>query len=347
MLFHMRRALFLFVPLVYLTSVSAQQENRQAQLGKGGVTLDVVVASKSGAPAPGLGQQDFTVLDNKAAQTITSFQAVNGRQTPVEIVILVDSVNAAYTTVAYERTEIDKFLRVDEGRLAYPSALAILTDKGVEMRDAFSSDGNALAAALDQYDESLRTITRSAGFWGADERLSLSLQGLSKLVARLATLPGRKMVLAVSPGWPLLSGPNIRLSEKDQQSLFENIVNLSTQLIQARITLYSIDPLGAAGSGMRDFYWKEFAKGVSKAGQAQAANLALQVLAYQSGGLVLNSSNDISKLMQQCVADTGAYYELSFNSPTASQPDEYHQIEVRVDKPGLTARTRQGYYSQP
>ena len=27
--------------------------------------------------------------------------------------------------------------------------------------------------------------------------------------------------------------------------------------------------------------------------------------------------------------------------------DEYHTLEVKVDKPGLTARTRTGYYAQP
>ena len=40
-----------------------------------------------------------------------------------------------------------------------------------------------------------------------------------------------------------------------------------------------------------------------------------------------------------------AYYELSFDPPRAEHPDEYHHIEVQVAKPGLTARTREGYYS--
>jgi hypothetical protein len=31
----------------------------------------------------------------------------------------------------------------------------------------------------------------------------------------------------------------------------------------------------------------------------------------------------------------------------SSRPNEYHHLEVRVAKPGLIARTRQGYYSQP
>jgi hypothetical protein len=38
---------------------------------------------------------------------------------------------------------------------------------------------------------------------------------------------------------------------------------------------------------------------------------------------------------------------LSFDPPHADHADEYHHIEVQVAKPGLTARTRQGYYQQP
>ena len=347
MSFRVRWVFFLLAPLLSVASASARQENHEAQSSKEDVHLDVVVTSKSGAPVPGLEQQDFTVFDNKFPQAVASFREVNGRQAPVEVVILMDTANPAYSTVAIERTEIGKFLREDEGRLPYPTALAALGDKGVQILDTFSSDGNALANALDQYGASLRTVTRSQGFWGATERLDISLQGLSRLAAHLAPQPGRKVILIVSPGWPILSGPNVRLSPKDRQNSFENIVNLSTQFQQARVTLYSIDPLGATGVGLRNVYWKDFSKGIGKPSQAEPGNLTLQVLAYQSGGLVLNSSNDVANLMQQCVADVGAYYELSFKSSPAARPDEYHQIEVRVDKPGLTTRTRQGYYSQP
>src|ERR1700690_1355354 len=40
------------------------------------ITLDVVVADKGGHAASGLQQPDFTLLDNKAPQKITSFRVV-------------------------------------------------------------------------------------------------------------------------------------------------------------------------------------------------------------------------------------------------------------------------------
>ncbi len=58
--------------------------------------------------------------------------------------------------------------------------------------------------------------------------------------------------------------------------------------------IHSIDPLGVADIGSRTFYYEAFLKGVSKPNQVQAWNLALEVLAMQSGGLVLKSGNDVA-----------------------------------------------------
>jgi hypothetical protein len=38
---------------------------------------------------------------------------------------------------------------------------------------------------------------------------------------------------------------------------------------------------------------------------------------------------------------------LTFNAPPAAHANEYHGLEVAIDKPGLTARTRTGFYAQP
>jgi VWFA-related protein len=347
MFFDARLACFLLVSLSYTTAVSAQQNSAPTQPGARGIMLDVVVTPKSGPPVSGLQQQDFTLLDNKVPQTVTSFQAVDGRQVPIEVILVVDAVNTGYQNIAYERTEIDKFLRADEGKLSHPMALAVLSDTGTKIQEGFSSDGNALSASLDQYVVGLRSINRSSGFWGAEERFQISLKGLRELAAYEAARPGRKVILWVSPGWPLLSGPNVRLDAKAQQQLFADIVSISTQFLQAHITLYSIDPLGNADIGLRSVYWKEFVKGVSKPRQVLVGDLGLEVLAVQSGGLALYASNDIAGLLQECAAETSHYYEMSFVPAPAEKGDEYHHLEIQLANHGLTARTRQGYYAQP
>ena len=310
------------------------------------VSLDVVVTPKSGAPVVGLQQGDFTIFDNKAPRPVKSFKAVSGAQEPVHIVIVMDAVNSPYERLAYVREQLDKFLRANGGHLAQPVSLAFFTDEGTRVGQNFTTDGNQLDAALDQFATGLRTIHRSSQ-WEANDRLRLSLSALGELSAQEAKLPGRKMIFWVSPGWPLLSRPGIYLDAKQTNQIFSNIVTVSTQLRQDRITLYAIDPLGAAEGVGRTFYYQDFLKGVSKPSQVQLGDLSLQVLAEQSGGLALNSNNDVTALLQKCMADTAAWYEMSFEAPVADRRDEYHSLEIKVDKPGLTARTREGYYAQP
>jgi VWFA-related protein len=336
----------LLSPLVWASVLFAQQNVPPTSAPESKIDLDVVVTPKSGPPVAGLEQKDFTIFDNKAPQRITSFQAVSGKQDPVHVILVIDAVNTGYQNIAYQRGEIDKFLRANGGRLAQPMALVFFTDAGTQVQQDFSTDGNGLSESFDQYAIGLRNVRRSSQYQGID-RFQLSMNALREIAEQEAKLPGRKMILWISPGWPLLSGPGIQLNNKQQNQFFSNIVGLSTQLRQARITLYSVDPLGSSEGVGRIFYYQEFLKGVSKSSQVNVGDLGLQVLATQTGGLALSSSNDIVSLLQKCLQDTEAYYELSFTAAPADHRDEYHNLLIQVAKPGLTARTRTGYYAQP
>lgn len=314
------------------------------------ITLDVVVTDKSGKPVPGLQQQDFTLLDNKQPQKILSFQAVQGAATdpPVEVILVVDEVNANFTNVSFERAQIEKFLKSGGGELPRPVSLAVLSDAGLVLGNVTTQDGNALVAALNQNKAGLRTVTRSQGVYGADDRIGLSLNAVQQLTDYETPRPGRKLVIWISPGWPLLSGPREELDSKEQEKLFSRIVALSDNLRQARITLYSIDPLGTADAGgFRTSYYEEFVKGVKKARQVRLGNLGLQVLATQTGGRVLISNNDVAGEIASVVGDANAFYVLTFDGLPGDGPNEYHALDIKLDKPGLKALTRTGYYAQP
>jgi len=334
------------------------------------IRLDVQVTDKSGAPVRGLQKQDFTVLDDKRPQNITSFRAVDGHSedtnttnirtetTPnedgnmastsdfVEIILVIDAVNASFQTIANERDQIKKFLLRDDAKLEKPVSLIIFSDKGTDVQTGFSRDGNSLAKLLDEKAIGLRSITRSQGFYGGEERFQMSLQTVSSLAAYEGKRPGRKLMIWISPGWPLFSGPHTQLSTKDAQRLFSSIVATSNDLRRARVTIYSIDPLGMADF-VRSKYYEEFVKGVTSTSGTWFGNLGLQVLAIQTGGRVLNSTNDITSAIADCAADADAFYVLSFDAARADRPNEYHAIGITVDKAGIKARTRTGYYAQP
>jgi VWFA-related protein len=342
----LERSLFICLVCSSLIPAFAQQPapaNRR-------ITLDVVVADKHGDPVSGLNQQDFTLLDNKGPQKLLAFQAVTGPATdpPVSVILLVDEANASFSSVATERDQLEKFFRLDGGALALPVSIDFLSDAGLAIGDNSSKDGNAMAAELVQRQTALRTIRRSQGFYGAADRVGLALQAIARLADTEAPKPGRKLVIWVSPGWPLLANPNIEYSTKNRQNLFSTIVAVSDELRQAGITLYAVDPLGTSDAvGYQTTEYKVFLKGVKNQGQAQVGNLALQVIATQSGGLVLNSSNDIAGEIAKCVRDASAFYVISFDGLPGDGPNEYHALDVKIDKPGLTARTRAGYYAQP
>jgi hypothetical protein len=111
--------------------------------------------------------------------------------------------------------------------------------------------------------------------------------------------------------------------------------------------MYSINPLGLDESLYREDYYQNFVKGVPTSNKTDLADLSLQVLAIQSGGLALNGSNDVAGGLKTCLADLQSWYEITVPTSRADRPNEYHQIDVKTDKPGLITRTRDGYYAQP
>jgi VWFA-related protein len=356
MFMNSRLDLFLLASLLCTPQIPTRQNHSVAHPGDR-IYLDVVVRPTSGPPVSGLQQKDFTLLDNNVPQTITSFEAVDGQQAPTELVLVIDAVNVGSREAAMEREEVSRFLKANGGRLGYPTAVAILTGKGLQFQEDFSQDGNAISTALDHYTIPLLSIGRVSDRGGQAERFQFSFQGFAELLARERDRLGRKLILCVSPGWPPLFGLEDTRDARLREQVFGNIVEISTQLREGQITVYSIDSsaIGNIGPGLTDpptnhlrpSHRKVYIEGASKPSDVGMGDLTLGVIAAQSGGLVLNPGNDISAELQKCVADAGAYYEISFDPAITDRPNEYHHVEIRVAKPGLTTRTRQGYYSQP
>ena len=325
--------------------VRAQGNLAPADSGTRHLTLDIAVSG--GAAGTALTAQDFKLLDNKAPEPILSVRQVTPATVSVSAIIVVDAVNLPFTRVAYVRSEVDKFLKANGGHLAQPTTIAILTDKGAQVSKNFSTDGNALSASLSQADIGLREVRSNSGIWGADERIQISLTGLHQVLAFCAGVPGRKLVFWVSPGWPLLSGPHIDLDAKQQDQIFADVVSLYRETQQARTVVYDINPLGPEEALIRADYYQSFLKGVRKQGDAELADLSLQVIAAQSGGRVFTGSSDVSGSLTKSEDDARSWYEIPFEAAVPEHPNEYHHVQIEVNKPGVTARTRDGYYAQP
>lgn len=318
---------------------------------EGRIHLDLIVTDGSGKPVPGLLPMDFTILDDGQKRKILSFRSYDGVNVkpnpPVEVILVVDTVNLPFSQISFIHQEIARFLRENNGHLAQPVSLMLLSEAGLRIQPRPSVDGNALLTVLDQIKGSVHGITSAMGAEGDLERFQLSLRQMETIAENEALRPGRKLLIWVGPGWPMLSGPNFSFSDKDQRRYFDGIVEFSTRMREARMALYSVAPANSImGSGTREFLDREFLKGVRSPRQADTGDLALKVLAVQSGGRILGPDNDIVGQIDSCVADANAFYTLSFNPPKAEHADEFHDLKVTVNQPGLTVRTNSGYYNQ-
>jgi hypothetical protein len=210
------------------------------------ITLDVVAAHKSQPPVAGLASSAFTLRDNKTPRPITSFKTFSGDNTPVSMILVIDDVNTDYSTIGEARIQIDTFLKANQGHLTHPTKLAIFTDTGMVIQPSYTRDGKALAESLDKQTIGLRDIRRSSGFYGADERTELSLTTLARLAQNELKSPGRKLVLWISPGWPLLSGIRVDLDDKQAGEIFRQAVEFSALFRQAHVTLTASIPSAPA-----------------------------------------------------------------------------------------------------
>jgi VWFA-related protein len=313
------------------------------------LTFTVEVTDKAGNPVSGLRQSDFTFFDDNAPAPIQSFAAhTQGPGSPESVVVLFDSVNMGFGGDSIARDQLIDFLRKSQSPLPYPISLLVLTDNGLTQLGKTSTDPKTLMAALNAQKSALRNIGRSAGFWGAAEREETAINALSLVARSVQNAPGRKLLIWVGPGWPIFDSPAITYTDSQLHRIFTEIVSLSDLMTRANVTLYDVDPLGSWDAGsFRTFLWESFTKPVIRWPRAVPANLALQVLAAQSGGLVLNSSNDVAGEVNTCARDGSAWYTITFAPQASEKPDTWHSVQVKLDKPGLAVRTRPGYYAQP
>jgi len=312
----------------------------------GRIKLDVLVSDATGKPVFGLEPQDFKVLDDNQPRKILSFRSFDGitvrPDPPVEVILLLDTVNTELDQVAIARDQIVKFLRKNGGHLAQPISIMLLTGTGLRIQPRPSRDGNALVKVLNQVKPSIHIITSAMGDDGRIERFQLSVRALALIAGNEGKRSGRKILLWIGSGWPLLSTDELVYSARNHLLNFDSIISLSTKLREARIALYSM-------GGGPEFFYQPFLKAVMLETQAHPPNLALPVLAVESGGrsVALGNAAEMASQLDECIAAASAFYTLSFDPPLAKHANEYHDLRVQIDQPGITARTNTGYYNQP
>lgn len=203
-------------------------------------------------------------------------------------------------------------------------------------------------------------------------RRQVSLSALRGLSYKLGALrEGRKSIILVSEGYVALLPPQKRdaiagmpgsgnnpqrydplagernpLEERVQFSaetdLLQELQDVFDAANRSNTSIYAVDPRGLSTGEF------DIADNISFQTSQAALNSTmntLRTLAENTDGRAIVNRNDLARGMQQIVRDSSAYYLLGYNSTRAPQDGKFHEIRVRVKRPGLQVRARRGYWA--
>ncbi len=212
------------------------------------------------------------------------------------------------------------------------------------------------AQSLRQAESRAREFS-DAGF----HELGLALDGLEEMVESLAGLPGRKMLLHVSDGLPMVPGQDLYQAIQqrfadisalgqaiswDKSRQFNRLISRANS---NRTSFYTIDAgglrvqsgMGAENAAVNSAH---VVSGTIDGVRRRNLQAPLVQMARQTGGQSIMNTNDVTAGLERFARDFGNYYSLGYRAP-ATDRGRYHKIEVRLkdkDK-SLRLRHRDGY----
>ena len=234
--------------------------------------------------------------------------------------------------------------------------LLILTATQLKVASDFTLERDHILNAL-QADKggaswyTLRDYARgmqTTGLMTSIDRLRISLETVAEIAASNAARPGRKNLIWIGPGLPGLNGENA--DRQLQQGAGDAVRRASTMLLNARMTMYTVDPQGLLVTPTQSIA----PSSVSAAGAVVAtaqdpleSELVFEQLAVETGGKVYRMRNDVDAEIGEGINDGATYYTVSYTPTNRDFNGKYRKIQVTVDRPGLVARTRAGYDAVP
>lgn len=333
------------VPL--LAADSDRTTTPTSDVREGLIHLDVSIADRTGKAVGGLTPSDFTLLDNGEPVPIISLHSSdpayeNGRLT--EVAVVLDDLDSRAFMFAQARSDLIKYLRQNDGRLAQPTSVYWLTSIGFYASARPTIDGNQLVADVERNSWPRAIWLRPPGSdlaaFASSDNWSKALRSVYSLAVNWSEKPGRKVLVWIGPGWPIDDSISI------SGGLFPLLVELLTRIRDARMVIYQASSWAETN---HDFAYTLYAAGVRSSSKLKAATryFSLPVLALESGGMVLDEGFSVADDIARSVRDAGSFYTLSFDPPHAARVDEYRDLKVGVAKPGFAVRTTIGYYNQP
>lgn len=255
-------------------------------------------------------------------------------------------------------------------------------ERSLKERVPFTSDASRVINALydmenetgfaqsqdSERDEILRTIQEANDSSVATGRVRMhaenvyndmqfALDALKAFVTPLAGLPGRKSVVHVSDGLPMVPDQDLftAVSEQFRENsvlmearsfdLSRRYVEVATLANSSGVTFYMIDAAGLrvyGGSASTRFH----ADYGTRLDSSRTYNLQgpLSLISEETGGFAILNTNDVQDKLDRVVQDFRTYYSLGYMPPGGGGSGRYRKVEVEIKRPGrFVVRHRHGY----
>ena len=147
---------------------------------------------------------------------------------------------------------------------------------------------------------------------------------------------------APSPGPPPPSDSPIAKTIY-MRDLMNQVDDIYKRAQRANVVVYPIDPTGLGG--MRMYLQQRVPDENTAFHKAQMLIDNLAQTASSTGGRVVMNTNDFEPGLAEVFDENSAYYLVGFESASAVADGKLHRVEVAVNRPGVTVRTRSGYYA--
>jgi len=269
------------------------------------VSLSVTVSAPGQRYVAGLSRDDFTVIENGVRQDLTFF-ATTG--VPLALALLIDTSASMDEALGTAQEAAIGFAR-QLGRADI--ATVVDFDSTVQIAQGFTNDGRALESAIRR--------TAAGGSTALYNAVYIALKELNKLIPEHdSEVPRRRAMIVLSDG-------------DDTSSLvdFEQVLDLASR---SDTVIYSIGLGQQAPGGLRNNQTGEF---------------VLRRLAEQTGGRAFfpQLARDLAAVYQSIRDELSSQYSLAYESTAAARDGQWRRVTVRVNRPSVMVRTRQGYYA--
>ncbi|MBN2319837.1 MAG: VWA domain-containing protein [Acidobacteria bacterium] len=275
------------------------------------ISLPVVVTTGRGEYVTDLKKEDFAVVDNGKNQKIAGFATV---EEPISVALVLDSSDSTrpYADILQnEAIRFVSFLKKDDG-------LAILSfADDVVLWESFSLYKKKNPMVIRQLDH--------RGLSAVYEGVWLALEQVLKHEF------GKKALLLFSDG----------VDTRSQTVTKEETLDLARR---TEATIYCI--CYHPGKGRSGLFPVPGGGGNTRADVKPDLDY-LEKLARYSGGTLVEAKkiDDLSYAFRKISRELSSQYSIGYYPNNLQRKGEFHNVEVRLKKPGLTARTKQGYYA--